>query len=153
MGALECEGAHSPQIHDLKLIASQLTAESSAQAPAWGATSPPRWEPVACWRLHILSPARPYRPSGKAQPCGLEAPLRFLIAGVLDRVDEEALDLILIAGIVAEFRESADPQLENLVFDALLKVELQRQGSEGLLRGTKLLGDSGHGAQERGQHE
>ena len=52
---------------------------------------------------------------------------------------------------MAEFRESANPQFKNLVFDARLKVELQHEGHEGILRGTELLGDCGHDAQEKAE--
>ena len=88
------------------------------------------------------------RPS-EAQPSSLEAPLHLLIGWILDRIDEELLDFILTASIVAEFCNSANPQLNDLVFDALLKIELQRKSCEGVLRSSELLRDGGHDPQKK----
>ena len=63
----------------------------------------------------------------------------LFIAGARDGVNEQALHLILIAGIVAKFCQGADPQLNDLILDALLKVELNRQGRECVLWGGELL--------------
>ena len=88
------------------------------------------------------------RPS-EAQPSSLEAPLHLLIWWVLDCIDEELFDFILTAGVVAEFRNGANPQLNDLVFDALLEIELQRKSGEGVLRRSKLLRDGGHDSQQK----
>ena len=82
VGALKNERAHSLQVHDLELVAGQLTAEfgqesirwklpglwaqmvpAVAPAPAWATRPLPQLERAACWQLRAPSPAGPYKPS------------------------------------------------------------------------------------------
>ena len=57
----------------------------------------------------------------------------------MEAVHEQALDLFLGTRVVAQLRQGANAQLNDLVFDAGVKVELMGQSGEGFFRRGELL--------------
>ena len=85
----------------------------------------------------------------KAKASGLQSS-RDVIQRRRKAVHKELLDFLVRPGVVAELSQGTDAQLKDLVFDAVVEVELCSQGREGIFRRSQLLGRCGrHVSQSR----